>query len=573
VNVNVKRSLGVFAAIAVGLALGGCSSCGKGDAPPPEASAPVASAEPPVESPEHVLAEVAVATPDATWKRLQTGIGGAAAILPNSFGGVACALAGLDPTAAKEIDGASPAYAVVAEGEGGSIAFALAMKLADAAHAQALLLDGETAAFKSKDVAGMRALVGKALPLQLAVAIARSGWMIVASSDADLARLAPYAYRTLPTRPAKGGIAVDVPRAALAGPVRSRAASGWSEMKAYLLQQDADQRAKHGGRGADYGDPPAIVACIDAAVQRRLAIVGDLAGAHVDLDASDDDVHLVATLTPADGDGPASQRFGAMHPGAAAPLLDAPADAIAAWLLRDDAAERASDARDLEQCVEGGFGKRVGDDDKKRLRALADEWAKQRGDWMMGTAMSSSSRGVVLRGPVADADAASRAVRDGTQLLARPFLAEPLKRMALVRDVASSKVDAPPLGKVDVVTLVRDEPNVPNRPKLPMAPIGFAWLGAGGELTLAIGESPASLLAVATKPKTKLGDDARVARAIGAIETNATFAFVAQRGARTEPAAGPPAVAAWGRRGRDGWARIEVGYGVLRDLLREYVAK
>jgi len=556
-------------ALALGLATG-CGSCSKSsDATAPEASAAVIAPEPPVPAPERLLAEMVVATPDATWKRVQQGVGGAAGILPNSFAGVVCALAGLDPPVANEVDGAAPAYAAIGEGQGDAIAFAIAMKLADAARTQTTLFDAENARFNAKDAGGMRVVVGKSLPLRLTVAIARSGWLVVASSEADLARLAPYAYRTLPTRPAQASaVAIDVPRSALAGAVRARAAASWGGTKAWLLARDADERKKHGGRAADFGDPPAIVACVDAAIERRLAIVGDLAGAHVDFDASEDDVHLVATLK-AGGDA-ATKRFDAMKPGAAAPLLEAPADAAVAWIVRDDAAERASDAHDIEQCVESALGKRIGDDDKKRLAALADEWAKLRGDWLLGTAMSSASRGLVVRGPSPDADAAARAVRDATQLFQRPFLADPLKRLLRVREIAPSKVDAPPLGKVDVVTLVRDEPKAEkDKPKLPSAPLGLAWLAGNGELSLALGESPAALLATATKPKAKLGDDARAARAIGAIETNAIFAIVAQYGAK---GAGPPAVFAWGRRERDGWARLEVGYGVLREILRSFIA-
>ena len=556
----------------------GCGSCGKGsDASLVEASAAVVLPEPPVPAPERLIGEAALTSPDAFWKRVQTGIGGAAAILPNSFAGVACALAGLDPSVARGVDGGAAAFAVMAEGDGGALSFALAMKLTDARRTQTLLIDAETAAFTAKETNGIRVLASKVLPLALAVGVARAGWLLVASSDADLARLAPYAYRTLPHSPsAAAGTAqmtIDVPRAALGGTLRARGAAAWGGAKGWLLQRDADERAKHGGRAPDFGDAPAIVACVDTLVERRLALVGDLDGVRVEIDASDDDVHAVATLKPSDGGGPASQRFEAMRPGAAAPLLDAPLDATIAWVVRDDAAERTSDAREIEQCVERALGKRLGDDDVKRLRAFADDWSKSRGDWLLASAMWGTWRGLAARGPSSDAVLSAKVLRDAAGLLQRSAFAEPLKRSLHVRDIAFGTSDAPPLGKVDVATLVRDEPQ-PDKahPKVPSpAPLGMAWLARGGEVEIAIGESPAALLAATAKPKAKLGDDARIARAIGAFETNVTFAFVAQPAARTADRAGPPVVAAWGRRGHDGWLRVELGYGAARELIRSFV--
>ncbi len=564
----------VLAVVAFGSGVG-CGSCGKGsDGSQAEASAAAIAPEPPVPAPERIVADAVIASPDAFWKRVQTGLGGAAAILPNSFAGIACALAGLDPSVAREIDGAASAYAVIAEGDGGAFTFALALKLADARRTQTLLVDGETAAFTAKDANGVRVLASKVLPLPMGIGIARSGWLLVASSEADLARLAPYAYRTLPTRaPGAAQMTIDVPRSALAGTIRARGAAAWGGAKGWLLQRDAEERAKHGGRAPDFGDAPAIVACVDTLVERRLALVGDLDGVHVDIDASEDDVHAIATLRPSEGGGPASQRFEAMRPGAAAPLLEAPMDATIAWVVRDDAAERTSDAREIEQCVERALGKRLGDDDVKRLRAFADDWSKTRGDWLLASAMWGSWRGLSVRGPSADAVASGKAMRDAAEIARRSAFAEPLKRALHARDVTFGTADAPPLGKVDVATLVRDDPP-PDKahPKVPpLAPLGMAWLATGGEVSVALGESPASLLAATTKPKAKLGDDARIARAIGAFETNVTFAFVAQPAPRTAQPAGPPIVAAWGRRGHDGWIRVELGYGAARELLRNFV--
>src|SRR5205085_7605503 len=126
-------------------------------------------------------------------------------------------------------------------------------------------------------------------------------------------RLGGYAYRTLPTRPAsKNAIELRFPRTALTGVVRARAAERWGAAKKWLLDRDAEAREKHGGRAPDFGDAQAIVACVDAVVDRRLAVLGDLESVTVGIDAEDDGLRATATLAPPAGGGPATQRFDGM---------------------------------------------------------------------------------------------------------------------------------------------------------------------------------------------------------------------------------------------------------------------
>src|SRR5258708_21700234 len=98
--------------------------------------------------------------------------------MPSTFGGVVCVLAGLDVSIGDEVDGSAPAFAALSD-EGDHVGFAIAMKLADARHADTLLVEGETARYKTRDVAGMRLLVSKGNPLPMAVALARGGYLLV----------------------------------------------------------------------------------------------------------------------------------------------------------------------------------------------------------------------------------------------------------------------------------------------------------------------------------------------------------------------------------------------------------
>ena len=68
-----------------------------------------------------------------------------------------------------------------------------------------------------------------------------------------------------------------------------------------------------------------------------------------------------------------------------------------------------------------------------------------------------------------------------------------------------------------------------------------------------------------------LGDDRALAAKVSALEANATFVLVAQP-SRMDPAKGSSPSAsfllAWGKKGREGWARVEIADLLLRDLMK-----
>ncbi len=298
----------ILALVAMAAAPSGCSSCRTASDPspgPPDAqTAPVAEAL--VPAPDGLVADAYLASPNEFWKKVQGGIGGAASLLPDSFPAIVCALAGLDPSLVREIDAAAPAFAAIGDGETAP-PFAIAVKLKDEAHVESLLLDGDAAGFGAKDVAGMRALVSRGTPLSFSVALARAGYLVVASTEDDLARFGPYVVRTMPThaKPASA-LEIAVTRAAFVGPLLTRATRGWGEAKQWLLARDAEERANHGGRAPDYADASGIVDCAGAFVERRTAILADIDSAVLDVDALDDGVAVEASLRASAGGGGAS---------------------------------------------------------------------------------------------------------------------------------------------------------------------------------------------------------------------------------------------------------------------------
>ena len=577
---RVRSLVSIFAALLVPCALGAlagaCSSCKHGDSTSGKDASLAATSEPPVPTPDRMLAEAIVAAPNALWSRLQRGIGGAAMLLPTTFAGLVCTMAGLDPSVALEVDGDAPAFAVIADGEPGLVPFAMAMKLVDARHAATTLLDAETAPYIAKDVAGMRELVAKAPPTSFAFALAPGGYLIVASGEADLQRLGPYVHRTMPTKtvPAEA-LTIDAPFASLSGPLRARLASAWASEQHELTLSDAQMRAEHDAGVADFGDAAAIIAELDTFVQHKLALLGDVERARLTLDANDDELHAELLVTPLAGGGPTTQALDAMRTGDAAPLLDSPLDAAVAILSRDDAGARSSDARAIDAALARALGPRLAGDDAKKLSAGLDDWAKGRGDWLAASLMMRPGLGILVRSPLAVEEetrlqprglegAALRGVRELLDLTARPVFKAPLQNILKLRDVSFGTADIAGAGRADVARFARDGKH--------SASVG--WMMRGDQVTLAISEDAPRLLAAA-KPANTLRDDARIAGALSNLGGDATLVLLAQplnlAANRSSATAGSPPLfltLAWGKRLGKGWARVQVAMPLAKQLLR-----
>jgi hypothetical protein len=509
-----------------------------------------------VPAPEGLIADAVVTTPNATWGRVQRGIGGAIGILPATLGGLTTTLGGIDPTIAPEIDGASPAYAAAADA-GGKIAYAIGVKLVDPRHARAALLDGEASRYSAREVGELTELTPKTgVPPPTSIALARGGWLVVASSPPDLERLAPYTTRTLPTRLAPpSAIAIDFPKSALAGPVRAHLTAWWDGLRAELDGADQKMRAKHGGRAPDFGDAPAVLGVLDGVVKPRLAALGDFERAHVALDAGDAEVHAVVTLTPAVGGGPATKLVQAVRTGDAAPLMDFAADAPALLLMRDDAAARVDDAAALADAATRVLGARASEDDGKKLRVALDDWAKGRGDWF-GLGLAWGPPGLIVRAPAANPELAVRAVREALDLTTVAGFKEPLQSLLGVQGVSFAD-EAAAGARAHIATFARDKSS---------AKLGVAWAVLGGEVRVVAGESPAQMLA---PPPRKLADEPTVTSYLAALETNASVVLVAQP-LRLDPkrSALPaaPLVCAAGRAGADAWVRVQIADALLREM-------
>ena len=525
-------------------------------------------------APQGLLAEAWLRTPDATWARVQQDVSGVVGLLPPSAAETVVALTGLDARLGKLVDGASTWYAVAASGGStAEVGWAAALPLADPALAAEALLDTSDARGAgpgARTVAGMHVIEADA---GAAPTVALAGkWLVVASSESDLARLGPYAFRTMPTKPAPGAapVVASVPGSALAGVVATQLGAKWEAMRSWLQARDEEQRAAHGGRAPDFGDPRAILDAADAVVKRRIAVVGTASAARIELATEDGDVRADFSLTPGPDGGDAGTA--ALPVGTAHPLAEAPADAVLVILSRDDATRRADDARELEVALDRALGSRAHADDTAAVHAAIDDWARARGDWVLASLEwgGEGARGLWLRTPAASAEGASRAVRELVDLSHRHAL-ESLLSGAL--HVAPSVVAAADVASVSRASLATFAASGADKHPHPSPPLGVAWGLHDGDLLVAAGGGATAMLAAQAAPAKRLGDDPRTAHLVESLGADVAFALIA-RPLRLDPARGAgdaglaPAVLAWGRKGSDAWVRVELGGALIRELVR-----
>jgi len=517
-----------------------------------------------VPAPEGVWLEGAVYDPNGMWNKVQKGVAGILSLLPPTVGGLVTALGSVDSALSLEVDGTSPAYGV-ASGTG----YAVAVKLNDERRARALLFEGQAAKYTGRDVAGMTLLTPKGGgSMAASAALAHGGYLVLARNEAELSRLGPYVYRTLPTHPRDGGaVVLDVPRSAFAGPIHDRLMAAWSAFREEKAQQAESSKKAHGGRGADFADPQAILEMADGMVKEKVTLLSNLESARVTIDPMDEGLRAAATLTPSPGD--ARKAIDAMAAGDASALLEAPGAASVLFTTRSMAEDRASSAKTMFDGLSKALGERLPAADKTKLDAVLSDWAKGRGDTLTGAWLSEG--GAFLRAPAADEASAGRAVRGFVELLDRPEFKGPLESLARVRTVAVSHVDVPEVGGIDVATFTRGQDKKAAGKDAGAAPglpsLGLGWQIKDHRLAIAASDDPPALFKAASA---KLGEDSALAESIQRLGSGVNTALVVRRMALdpSRNAAGTALVLGWGRKDARGRLDIEASNAILREIIR-----
>ncbi len=546
----------------------GCDGCGSASPPvaAKEAAAPLAA----VPAPPGLLAEVVLATPDATWKSVQGTIGGLLALTAPTFAGMLGATAGA-PGLSGPVEAGAPAYVVVGDGASG-LHWAVALRANEAAALSWAGADAGTFVRSATDEEQMK-IFEPVRPDGCAVGVAPGNFLVVASSRADLVALGPYAFRTLPTRP----LPKDPARIAFThdgvAKLVALGASEWSTTKSDLLAKDEEQRQAHGGRAPDHGDPKALVAAVDRWIGGWLDAGRDARSGELVLEAlegSERALGLELLLTANGPTGPAASLVNAMHPGEVRALEAAPGGAFVALEVRSDTAERAQTADDLGAGSEAVL--RLGAAERKDLTADLAAWAGARGDELVLGFDLTPSRAFFLRTTVPDEARATKAF-DGLVHRADTGSLRDLVRGALdIATLQTAPVTAPGVGSGTLVTVTRRAPKPAGDagaagsmlpPKL-----GVFYTAQRGELVATAAEDAPAAAAALLGGGKRLGDDARVKEALGRVHGRGVVVGVARPLLASAAPRSDAAIFAVGRDGDRAMLRLEATGTILRELMR-----
>ncbi len=539
-----------------------CGSCGEHDAaqapPPPAAEAPIAA-------PPGVLAEIALAAPDANWKRAQAMVGGVAALAPATFGGVMAMALGADASLGEQIDGAATARAMVV-GDAASARLVWAVHLKSGAKARKALVDGDAAKWSaSGEVASIDVVVGAGTPGkgEWVLGLTHGEFLVAAKSRGDLEAFGPYAYRTLPTlAPPAQAASVTVSHAALAGPVAAWLEAQVATSKASLLSMDEALRTSHGGRSPDFGEPRVIVGALGQWASSLVAVTGDLDHVAASLDLAPGGVALDVRMTPAPVAGPSRAYFASLRPGDASALLDAADGAVVTAMLRSDATARSQNAADLADTIIQMSDGRLAPGDAKSLTAGLGAFAKERGDFVVAAVGAAAPRGLLVTTRVASDVAGCRALGQVVDACTRPPLYGLIEGALDAQSLKSASVDFDGVGKGRLVTVKRSA-----SPRSLLGPeIGLGFAAKDGLLAVAIGPDPAALMKSAAHAEHTFGADAKVAEAVHALAADASFAAVIVPGALSAAPRSDAVVVGAGRRGDEAFFSASASAGAVRQL-------
>ena len=569
----------VFLGSAVGL--GGCATKA------PQEAAAVAEDLSPIPAPAGHLADLFVPSPDAAWTKARALVGGPVAFFPQSFGALAATMLKLPVVVAPEIDGGVPVIGASLKNGAAPAQAAIGIHVKAGGRFVDQLTKGPDARFTAKldEASRITVLTTKsdtpgAVP-QVAMGVL-GNYLLVALNEADLAAVGPYVVRSLPSRPApKEDVVVEVPEAALSGPVLTEARRSWDTTRAGLERLGAP-----------------VLLPVAGTVEMLLGVLADSKQARFTLDLDQAAVHARLTMTPKPGGGAATKAVDDMAVGDLAPLLDLPASALMGMLWREPAAVRAAAIPRQAEALGARLGNDAKPDDKAAILEALRAEDEARGDWVaLGVSLEAIGPSAMVRAPLGDADKMTKALKQIVALTRLASVKAQLKDAAL--DVTSGKVVVENLaGDVQRVRFERvqakdakggakdprvllDEKSKGAKPADGGVPtsIDLLYLVSKDTLFGAVGYDPKeSLRALVKGPgDSSFGSNAALKAAVAPLGADASFALVvdplrvlAIRAGKSAPVDAAPVVVALGKTPQPSamWARIDVAALVVQELVK-----
>ena len=592
----LRRGL-LLAALALAASPAGCS---KPD--PQPAPVPLIDLSP-VPAPAGLVAELFLPTPDATWAKARIAVGGPALFLPVNAGTLVANLLGMPVTAAQEIDGNVPVLGAVvdtgegappdasAEGAGAArqrARAAIGIHVKDGDRLVNLLTRGEGARFDWRMDAttsitliepkgtvppgvATNGSVGAEAPSSAPAPPARGravmgvlgNYLLIGSVLEDLTTVGPYVARTMPKAPVpKEDLAVEIPRAAIDGPILGAALGFWGKVRELAIAPT---------------------------VESWFAILGDVERARVTV-VLDEAAHVRFTATPRAGSGAASKAVSEAAVGDVKPLLELPGDALAGLLVRERPEARGEGVGQQVQGLVRLLGQEVPEKEREQITAALRAVAEARGDWFSaGLRWAGTGPTAYARSAVSDEEKLGKAIQDLVELAKVPSVKAFLKQEGLRVSSAKHVVERLP-GDARRVRFERAEekekkgaeaPAGDPAETLPRA-IDLVYLLEKGSLFAAAGYEPDEAIRrmVGAPEGERLGATPAFQAALGKLGEDTSFALVldplrivAMRSGKPPQGDPTPVVLAAGasKGGAEAsglWVRVDVPTAVIREVVR-----
>jgi len=162
-------------------------------------------------------------------------------------------------------------------------------------------------------------------------------WLLVSSGEDSLREAGPYVARALPTKAVPAApLTLDVAPAALRGSLDALLRARWNSARDALAAL-AEQAQRTAGRPADFADPAAVLAKVDASVRELLDFLRGSQSARLTATLSAERLELDADVLPRAGG--ADTMLGKLHSTPLAPLLTLPRDTLVGALFQLGAAD------------------------------------------------------------------------------------------------------------------------------------------------------------------------------------------------------------------------------------------
>lgn len=550
----------------------------------------------PLPIPADLVADMYIPNPDVAWAKARVAVGGPAMFLPISTGALAATLLGLPLIVGGEIDGNIPMVGAVLEGTGGNktrTAMGLHLRAAEKFIAQ--VTKGENARHDARidEKTKITLLEPKGGGTGSAAMGVLGNYLIAAPTVDDLLEVGPYVVRNLTTaKMPANDITLDLPRAALEGPVAKTLRARWDSIK---------PRPRADGATASLPSP------LQTLVDGMLGVMGEIERAKVRVDFDEQAVHVrfqgVPKMPVAAG-----SRIAAMSVGDPKALLELPGATDVAVFVHDTPDARVNDAQGYAKALVGAIEKDVTDEDRAAIDKALVALAKSRGDsFAAGFALLPTGPAAFVRSSVANRDDFAKSIDDLLGLVERKPVARWLDDLGL--DVTKGKTVIEDLkGDVQRIHLERLEPKdgadkpkdksakkspeapkkkeessaKPGSPLAPPSSMDVLYMFGAQYLLFGAGyDAKAALrMVLDASPKDDLSTRADVTKAIGTLGGKAALVVVAdpihlfarQSGA-AGPAAGAPILFALGKGGDgagadDPWMRLDAANVVLQEIVK-----